>query len=41
MLDAPIHRVLVVDERGRPVGIVSSTDVLAAVAHYAALEPAV
>jgi CBS-domain-containing membrane protein len=27
-----IHRVPVVDERGRPVGLVSSTDVLAAVA---------
>lgn len=32
MLDARIHRVIVVDEVGRPVGIVSSTDVLAAVA---------
>jgi CBS domain-containing protein len=32
MVDAHIHRVPVLDERGRPVGIVSSTDVLAAVA---------
>lgn len=32
MLDAQIHRVIVVDERGRPVGLVSSTDILAAVA---------
>lgn len=32
MLDAHIHRVVIVDEAGRPVGIVSATDVLAAVA---------
>jgi CBS-domain-containing membrane protein len=32
MLDAHIHRLIVVDERGRPVGVISSTDVLAAVA---------
>jgi CBS domain-containing protein len=32
MLDAHIHRVIVVDKNGRPVGVVSSTDVLAAVA---------
>jgi CBS domain-containing membrane protein len=32
MVDAHIHRVIVVDADGRPVGIVSSTDVLAAVA---------
>jgi CBS domain-containing protein len=32
MMDAHIHRVIVVDHRGRPVGIVSATDVLAAVA---------
>jgi CBS domain-containing protein len=31
MIDAHIHRVPFLDERGRPVGIVSSTDVLAAV----------
>jgi CBS domain-containing protein len=34
MIDASIHRVIVVDTAGRPVGIVSSTDVLAAVARY-------
>jgi CBS domain-containing protein len=33
MLDAHIHRVIVVDEQRRPVGVVSSTDVLAAVAY--------
>ena len=32
MLDAHIHRVIVVDEERRPVGVVSSTDILAAVA---------
>jgi CBS domain-containing protein len=32
MLDAHIHRVIVVDARGRPVGVVSSTDLIAAVA---------
>ena len=32
MLDAAVHRVIVVDEHGRPVGVVSSTDVLAALA---------
>jgi CBS-domain-containing membrane protein len=32
MLDAHIHRIIIVDEGGQPVGIVSSTDVLAAVA---------
>jgi CBS domain-containing protein len=32
MIDAHIHRVIVVDEGNRPVGIVSSTDVLATVA---------
>jgi CBS domain-containing protein len=32
MVDAHIHRVPVLDARGRPVGVVSSTDVLAAVA---------
>ena len=31
MLDARIHRVIVVDHHQRPIGIVSSTDVLAAV----------
>jgi CBS-domain-containing membrane protein len=33
MLDAHIHRVIVVDEHRHPVGVVSSTDVLAAVAY--------
>lgn len=32
MLDAHIHRLLITDPWGRPVGIVSSTDILAAVA---------
>ena len=32
MLDAHIHRVVIVDDRQRPVGVVSSMDVLAAVA---------
>lgn len=32
MMDAHIHRVIVVDENKRPIGIVSSTDILAAVA---------
>lgn len=32
MLNAHIHRVIIVDSRRRPVGIVSSTDILAAVA---------
>ncbi len=46
MLDAHIHRVLVADKQGRPIGIVSSTDILAAVAYAAGnrqdqtLEPA-
>jgi CBS domain-containing protein len=33
MLDTHIHRVIVVDEERRPVGVVSSTDLLAAVAY--------
>lgn len=33
MIDAHIHRVIVVDEEQKPVGIVSSTDILAAVAY--------
>jgi CBS domain-containing protein len=33
MIDAHIHRVIVTDQEGRPVGVVSSTDVLAALAH--------
>jgi CBS domain-containing protein len=32
MLDAHIHRVIVVDRCRRPIGVVSSTDILAAVA---------
>jgi CBS domain-containing protein len=35
MVDAHIHRVIVVDAGDRPVGIVSSTDILAAVANSA------
>jgi CBS domain-containing protein len=33
MLDARIHRIVIVDEASKPVGIVSSMDVLAAVAY--------
>ncbi len=33
MLDAHIHRVIVVDEQRRPIGLVSSTDILAALAY--------
>lgn len=36
MIDAHIHRVVVVDEAYRPIGIVSSTDILAAVARETA-----
>ncbi len=32
MIDAHIHRVIVVDDQERPVGVVSTTDVLAALA---------
>jgi len=32
MMDAHIHRVIVVDSAHRPIGVVSSTDILAAVA---------
>jgi predicted transcriptional regulator len=32
MVDAHIHRIIIVDDRCRPVGVISSTDVLAAVA---------
>jgi CBS-domain-containing membrane protein len=35
MVDAHIHRVFVLDRVGRPVGVISSTDVLAAVARAA------
>jgi CBS-domain-containing membrane protein len=37
MLDARIHRVIVVDHNEHPIGIVSSTDVLAAVARQTQL----
>jgi CBS-domain-containing membrane protein len=33
MLDAHLHRVVIVDNCGKPVGIVSSTDILGVVAH--------
>jgi CBS domain-containing protein len=33
MIDAHIHRIIVVDEARRPIGVVSSTDLLAALAH--------
>lgn len=33
MIDAHIHRVIVVDEERRPIGVVSSTDLLAALAY--------
>jgi CBS domain-containing protein len=33
MLDAHIHRLIVVDEHDRPIGVVSSTDLLAAIAY--------
>jgi len=35
MIDAHIHRIIIVDERNCPVGVVSSTDILAAVASAA------
>ncbi|MFO0866295.1 MAG: CBS domain-containing protein [Gemmataceae bacterium] len=37
MVDAHIHRIIVTDAAGKPVGVVSSTDVLAAVAEH--MEP--
>jgi CBS domain-containing protein len=36
MIDAHIHRLIVVDDQRRPIGIVSSTDLLAALARAAA-----
>jgi CBS domain-containing protein len=36
MVDAHIHRVIVVDKDNRPLGIISSTDVVAALANSAA-----
>ena len=38
MLNARIHRLIVVDAEGRPIGIVSSMDILAAVAFEAAVD---
>jgi CBS domain-containing protein len=38
MLDARIHRVIVVDAERRPVGVVSSTDLLAALAQADAVQ---
>lgn len=35
MIDAHIHRVLITDRHGRPAGVVTSTDILAAVARSA------
>jgi CBS domain-containing protein len=35
LIDAHIHRIIVVDRQGKPVGVVSSTDILAAVAFSA------
>jgi len=32
MLDGHVHRIIVVDQRQRPVGIVAATDIVAAVA---------
>jgi len=34
MLDADIHRIIVLDAKGRPAGVVTGTDILAAVAEY-------
>jgi CBS domain-containing protein len=33
MIDAGIHRVIVVDDQNRPIGVVSSSDIMAAVAY--------
>jgi len=35
MLDAHFHRLFVVQEQGRPIGIVSCTNIMRAVAHTA------
>jgi CBS-domain-containing membrane protein len=40
MRDAHIHRIVIVDERRRPVGVVSGMDVLAAVARLDCLQEA-
>jgi CBS-domain-containing membrane protein len=34
MVDAHLHRLIIVDEQDRPVGVVSSTDIVAAVARF-------
>jgi predicted transcriptional regulator len=34
MIDAQVHRLIVVDEECRPIGIVSSTDIMAVVAYH-------
>jgi CBS-domain-containing membrane protein len=33
MLDAHVHRVIIVNKQGTPIGLVSSTDILAVLAH--------
>jgi CBS domain-containing protein len=33
MIDAHIHRIIIVDKHGSPIGVVSSTDILAALAY--------
>ena len=38
MLRGRVHRLLVLDDAGRPVGVLGTTDVLAAVAEFAARE---
>jgi CBS-domain-containing membrane protein len=37
MINAHIHRIVITDSQGKPVGVVSSTDILAAVAREEAL----
>jgi CBS domain-containing protein len=39
MIDAHVHRVVVIDDAEHPIGIVSSTDVLAAVAFHPVANP--
>jgi CBS domain-containing protein len=34
MIEAGIHRLIVIDEGGRPVGLVSSTDILGVIAYH-------
>ena len=40
MCDAHIHRIVIVDDRRRPIGVVSSMDVLAAIARLDSLQEA-